>query len=169
MKRSTAITVPGKSSTREVLKKMWQVRRILVVIGSAESSWARTISHRQALDCLQDLPECERWEVVFLDVTPKGQFEFPTEIPEDGRYTGDAFSKFEAIELLRSIRLDFACSFLACRTGRDIFSQIVHDLKLQPLRVTERQLRINKPRWKVGQAISSQASILNRFRQIHPN
>lgn len=148
---------------------MWQVRRVLVVIGSPESSLSRQNSHQWALDTLRDLPSFEQREVVFLDVTPRGQFEFPYEIPEDGRYTGDSFTRCEATELLRTIRLDVACSFLDGQTGYEIFTRLIKDLQISLIRMASQKPVANRPRWNVKQANFSQRSILHRFSQAHPN
>lgn len=148
---------------------MWQTRRILVVIGSPESERSRRRSHQLALDTLQRLPAAERWEVVLLDLTPAGRCEFPVEIDEDGHYTGDSFSRFEATELLRSIRLDYVCPFVTCRSGFDLFQQVALELKLRPLWMPRQKPMVKHPRWKVASYISAKTSILNRFTRIHPN
>lgn len=148
---------------------MSQTRRILVVIGSHESVVARKWSHRRALDTLQRLPGEEPWEVVFLDLTPGGHYELPHEIAEDGRYTNDCFTNFEAIQLLRTVRLDIACSFLQGREGLEIFQQIVRDLKVPVSPILGQPLETQKPRYSgTGPAIE-QMSMLNRLSRIYLN
>lgn len=148
---------------------MWQVRRILVVMGSSKSDSARRDSHQRALNTLQQLSTTEPWEVVFLDLTPNGRYEFPSEIAKDGSYTGDSFSRFEAVELLRSIRIDLACSFVNCRADHEAFLQFTRDLKLQPLWTLGQFDRFNTSLPKVSGTVLAQKTILNRFLQVHIN
>ena len=148
---------------------MSQTCRILIVIGSHESVVARRWSHRQALDTLQHLTAEQHWEVVFLDLTPGGHYELPFEISEIGAYTNDCFSKFEVKELLRSVRLDFACSFLYSRGGLEIFQQLVRELKLPVLPIPDQSLEAELPRWNASLGMASQMSMLNRLSQVYLN
>lgn len=148
---------------------MPQDRRILIVIGSHESVVARQWSHRQALRTLQQISEGQRWEVVFLDLTPGGHYELPFEISENGSYTNDCFTKHEVTELLRSVRLDVACSFLQTPRGLEIFQQLVHELKLSVLPSSAQPWEAELPRWNVSLGIASRMSMLNRLSQVYLN
>ena len=143
--------------------------RILVVIGSPVCQSARQRSHQLALDCLRRLPTTERWEAVLLDLLPSGRCEFPEIIAESGEPAGDSFTRFEATELLRTIRLDYACAFLTCRLGLEVFQQIIHDLKLRPLWAPGQKTTIPSPRWKFATQNLSPASSLARLSRIYPN
>jgi len=143
---------------------MWHTKRILVITGSPESEWARQTAHRLALDTLRQLPAAERWEVVFLDVLLTGEFEFPEHLSEMGSRTGDTFSKFEALELLRSIRLDFASPLVTCHAGKNIAWQLIQELKLRPIVPARGALSASQER-----SMISQASIFHRLGRMDRN
>ncbi len=92
-------------------------RRVLHLVGSAESDFLADLSRHYAVDCLAATADPARYEVVIALVAPGGCWRFPTDLGADAVAAASPVTVAEAVVMLAGLDIDVVVPQMFCLPG----------------------------------------------------